>query len=52
MENKKLVSYEHTPQVCGLEYSEQRDLALNPQKKKYYDDLVKARTRMGKVKDK
>jgi len=40
---KKLIRYSETPQVTGLEYSEQRDLKEHPEKKKYYKDVVRQR---------
>lgn len=45
---KNLVDYWHTPQVTGLEYEEVRDLEQHPDKKGYYDALIKKRTKMGK----
>ena len=43
---KKLIRYSETPQVTGLEYSEQRDLKKHPEKKKLYEDVVRQRLRM------
>jgi hypothetical protein len=43
---KKLIRYSETPQVTGLEYSEQRDLKEHPEKKKNYEDVVRQRLRM------
>jgi len=42
----KLIRYSETPQVTGLEYSEQRDLKKHPEKKKHYEDVVRQRLRM------
>ena len=42
----KLIRYSETPQVTGLEYSEQRDLKKHPEKKKHYEDVVRQRIRM------
>lgn len=45
---RNLIEYCNTPQVTGLEYEEMRDLELHPEKKGYYDALVKSRTQMGR----
>ena len=42
----KLIKYSETPQVTGLEYSEQRDLKEHPEKNDYYEDVVRQRLRM------
>lgn len=43
---EKLIKYSETPQVTALEYSEQRDLKEHPEKKDYYEDVVRQRLRM------
>jgi len=43
---KKLIRYSETPQVTGLEYSEQRDLEKHPEKKGLYKSVVNQRIRM------
>lgn len=45
---KHLIDYWHTPQVTALEYEEQRDLELHPDKQGKYDALIKSRTQLGK----
>lgn len=45
---KHLIDYWHTPQVTALEYEEQRDLELYPDKQGKYDALVAKRTSLGK----
>ena len=42
----KLIKYSETPQVTALEYSELRDLKQHPEKKGYYEDVVRQRLRM------
>ena len=42
----KLIKYSETPQVTGLEYSEQRDLKEHPEKKSFYENVVYQRLRM------
>ena len=42
---KKLISYNQTPQVTGLEYHEMRDLEKHPEKKDYYEHLAEIRKR-------
>ena len=43
---KKLIRYSETPQVTGLEYSEQRDLKEHPEKKEFYERVINQRMRM------
>jgi hypothetical protein len=43
---KKLIRYSETPQVTGLEYSEQRDLKKHPEKKEFYKSVINQRIRM------
>ena len=42
----KLIKYSETPQVTALEYSELRDLKEHPEKKEYYENVVRQRLRM------
>ena len=44
---KYLIDLWSTPQITGLEYEEVRDLEQHPDKKGYYDALIKKRTQMG-----
>ena len=45
---KHLIDYWHTPQFTALEYDEQRDLELHPEKAGQYKKLVEKRTAIGK----
>lgn len=45
--SRNLINYRSTPQVTGLEYEEVHDLEKHPEKKGYYDALIKNRTQMG-----
>lgn len=40
----KLIPYIRTPQVCALEYDEQRDLEQHPDKADFYAKLIEQRT--------
>ena len=41
---KKLISYNQTPQITGLEYDEMFDLAKHPEKLDQYKEIVAIRT--------
>lgn len=41
----RLIEYALTPQVCALEYAEQRDLAENPERADYYAGVIETRCR-------
>ena len=43
---KKLIKYSETPQVTALEYSELRDLKQHPEKKSFYENVVRQRLRI------